>query len=214
MSDNYGIVELIEQNAELKERWESLSESSRQTFIDVDNKVIVPNMLSDLMFKGIFDPRYNSEWISGFVSAILDRKIRIIRSLDKEGFRKSEKSKGVILDLLVEMEDKSLANVEVQRKGADMPPTRSVIYSAEMLLNQYAVIEGQKKKEVDYLSVNRVYSIIIMEDSPSGFHEFDSYIHHFSQKSDTGLDLELLQYYDYVCLDVFKESQSGGCQVQ
>ncbi len=30
---------------------------------------------------------------------------------------------------------------------------------------------------------------------------------HFEQKSDTGLDLEFIQYYDYICLDVFRENK-------
>ena len=33
------------------------------------------------------------------------------------------------------------------------------------------------------------------------------YKHFFQQKSDTGVELELLQYYAYICLDVFKEEK-------
>ena len=39
-----------------------------------------------------------------------------------------------------------------------------------------------------------VYTIILYEKSPKQFHEFPhTYLHYFQQKSDTGLDLELLQ---------------------
>lgn len=46
---------------------------------------------------------------------------------------------------------------------------------------------------------------IILEKSSAVFHESAEYIHHFKQRSDTGLELELVQYYDYVCLDMFKK---------
>lgn len=50
-----------------------------------------------------------------------------------------------------------------------------------------------------------MYTIIILEKSSGPFLKSDSYIHHFKQRSDTGIELEFLQYYDYICLDVFKE---------
>ena len=46
-----------------------------------------------------------------------------------------------------------------------------------------------------------------MEESTDDFREYPEFHHHFEQKSNTGLDLELIQYYDYICLDVFRKNK-------
>ena len=44
------------------------------------------------------------------------------------------------------------------------------------------------------------------EKSPREFKDFpEDYIHRFSQKSDTGVEMELLQEYIYIPLDVFRD---------
>ncbi len=107
--------------------------------------------------------------------------------------------------MLVQFEDGSIANVEIQRMGIAMPSTRAAVYSADIVSRQFATIREQSKGVVDYDSVQPVYTIIIFEKSSGEFLKSDKYIHHFQQRSDTGIELEFLQYYDYVCLDVFKE---------
>ena len=53
--------------------------------------------------------------------------------------------------------------------------------------------------------MKKVYTIVLYEKSPKEFKEYpDDYIHKFSQKSDTGIKLELLQEYVYIPLDVFQ----------
>ena len=202
-----GIEKIVTSDEEVKVYWNRLNDKEKQYFLDVDRGIIVPDMLSDTMFKGIFDPRLGGEWLSKLISAILGFKVKVVRSLDKEGFRHSMNSKGVFLDILVELEDGTYANVEIQRKGIEMPPERSALYSAEILTGQFATYYGQKKSEIDYEDIHRVYSIIIIENSAGPFAESNSYHHHFQQKSDTGLDIELLQYYDYICLDKFRQSK-------
>ena len=46
----------------------------------------------------------------------------------------------------------------------------------------------------------------MVENSSSEFHKIpDQYIHRSSQKFDTGLELNLLQEYIFIALDIFKE---------
>jgi hypothetical protein len=49
--------------------------------------------------------------------------------------------------------------------------------------------------------------IVLFEHSPSEFKEFPKkYIHKFTEKSDTGLKLDLLQKYIFVPLDIFRKN--------
>ncbi|MCH5265527.1 MAG: PD-(D/E)XK nuclease family transposase [Lachnospiraceae bacterium] len=198
-----GLIEKIEQDADMRQLWNQLGEKRRQELREIDTGKRVPNFLSDTMFKGIFNPDINAERLSRFISSILGKKIKVIHSLDKEGMRHSQYSKGIVLDILAEFENGAIGNVEIQRQGIAFPPKRAAVYSANMLTRQYTSGETSKKSEVDYNTVQPVYTIIIMEQSPAEFRKSGAYIHHFRQRSDTGLELELLQYYDYICLDNF-----------
>jgi alkyl hydroperoxide reductase subunit AhpC len=47
---------------------------------------------------------------------------------------------------------------------------------------------------------------VFFEKSTSEFKEFpEDYVHHFEQRSNTGLDIDLLQKYIFIPLDVFRE---------
>ena len=203
-----GILKQIESDHELNEAWEKLSPESQEYFQRVDEGELVPNLLSDSIFKTIFDPEVSPERISRLVSSILGRDVSVVRSMDKEGIYLSSQSKGVILDLVVEFSDGSVADVEIQREGARIPSQRSAAYSANLLTRQFSVERGESKADLVYTKLRPVYTIIIMEDSPEPFTLSSECVHHFCQKSDTGVEngtkLEFLQYYDYVCLDVFR----------
>ena len=54
--------------------------------------------------------------------------------------------------------------------------------------------------------MKNVYTIVLYENSPKAFHEFpQEYLHYFEQKSDTGLELNLIQKYLFVPLDIFRK---------
>ena len=54
-------------------------------------------------------------------------------------------------------------------------------------------------------SIKKVYTIVLFEKSNSVFKSFskDIYIHRFQQQSDSGIELNLLQEYTFICLDIF-----------
>jgi hypothetical protein len=113
------------------------------------------------------------------------------------------------MDILVELEDKSLANVEVQKIGYHFPGQRSACYSADLLLRQYKRVREEKEdqnRKFSYRDIKTVYTIVFFEKSTSEFKEFpEDYVHHFEQQSNTGLDIDLLQKYIFIPLDVFRE---------
>lgn len=201
------LSERLKEDQELSYLWERLSSNAQQELSEIYAGIRVPNFLSDTMFKIIFDPDEHGERLSQFISAILGKKVRVLHSLKNEGHPHSIYSKGIILDLIVQFEDRSIGNVEIQRYGFEFPSRRAACYSADLVTRQYAVEKGENKTGVDYDRVQPVYTIILFEKSPEPFSISDQYHHHFEQTSDTGVQLELLQYYDYVCLDKFRKKK-------
>ena len=104
-----------------------------------------------------------------------------------------------------EEQQNSLANVEVQKIGYSFSGQRSACYSSDLLLRQYKRVKGEKKKVFSYKDIKSVYTIVFFETSIKEFHEYpQNYIHKFKQQSDTGLELELLQKYVFIPLDIFR----------
>lgn len=199
------VLQMVNEDPQLLEAWNSLSESTREMFRQIDAGKRVPCMLEDTMFKGIFDPSWNRDWLSRLISAILGQSVVVIEQLGPEGVHLSRESKSVYFDILVKLENGCLAIVEVQRKGILMPPQRAAIYSAQAVVRQFATGRDEAKGSVNYIDVRPVHTIILLENSPKAFLKYTDFHHYFHQMSDTGLDLELLQYYHYICLDVFRE---------
>ena len=198
---------LLDTDPEVKAAFDKLSKQGQEEMLAISDERRVPNLLSDTIFKTIFDPDVKDSLLSDFISCILGRKVKVLHSLKNEGLRHSSYSKGIVLDIVVQFEDGSIANVEIQRSGIKLSPKRAACYSADLVTRQYAITQGQAKSEIDYDIIQPVYTIIIFEKSPRAFKETKKYKHFFQQKSDTGVELELLQYYAYICLDVFKEEK-------
>lgn len=58
-----------------------------------------------------------------------------------------------------------------------------------------------------YGSIKGVYTIVLFEKSPVQFHKYpDVYTHYFCQKSNTGLEMNLLQNYVLIPLDIFSQT--------
>lgn len=72
------------------------------------------------------------------------------------------------------------------------------------------------QKKFSYKNIQRTYTIIFFERSTKEFHQFQTeYLHYITQKSDTGLELNLLQEYYFVPLDVFRKNiQNKGIQTK
>ena len=139
---------------------------------------------------------------------LLGQEVRILYVLPNDSTRIADENTLLITDIVVELEDSTLANLEVQKIGYLFTGQRSACYSSDMLLRQYKRVRSQKKKKFSYKDIKSVYTIILYEKSPKQFHEFPhTYLHYFQQESDTGLDLELLQKYLFIPLDIFRKIQ-------
>ncbi|WP_346705854.1 PD-(D/E)XK nuclease family transposase, partial [Merdimonas faecis] len=178
----------------------------QEEFLDfcTGNKGI--KILYDAFFKEILNPESAPERLEEFLSLILEQKVKILKVLPNDTVRIADESSLVIMDIVIEMEDHSIANVEVQKIGYLFAGQRSACYSADLLLRQYKRVKGEKGKTFSYRDIKKVYTIVLYEKSPREFKDFpEDYIHRFSQKSDTGVEMELLQEYVYIPLDVFRD---------
>ena len=125
-----------------------------------------------------------------------------------DSMRIADETSLLITDIVVELEDGSIANVEMQKIGYLFPGQRCACYSADLLLRQYKRVRGEKKKKFSYRDIKNVYTVVLFEKSPKEFHKYpEKYCHFFEQMSDTGLKLELLQNYVLIPLDIFVKYQ-------
>ena len=66
------------------------------------------------------------------------------------------------------------------------------------------------KETFSYREISNVYTIVLFEKSTPEFHVFpDQYIHKFRQRSDTGLQIDLLQEFVFVALDIYREKHQN-----
>ena len=151
------------------------------------------------------NPENTPERLNELLSLLLGQSVTIKRVLPGDSTRLADEQSLLIMDILVELADTSLANVEVQKIGYRFPGQRSACYSSDLLLRQYKRVKGEKKKAFSYKDIKSVYTIVFFETSIKEFHEYpQNYIHKFKQQSDTGLELELLQKYVFIPLDIFR----------
>ena len=114
----------------------------------------------------------------------------------------------MIMDIVVQLKGGSIANLEIQKIGYKFPGERSACYSADLLLRQYKRVRSKRKKKFVYKDIKEVYTIVLFEQSTWAFHQFPyTYLHYFEQKSNTGIEINLLQKYLFVPLDIFREIQ-------
>ena len=180
----------------------------QEYFIDCCTGVRGMKLLYDGFFKEIMNAEYTPERLDEFLSLLLQKKVRVHTVLPNDSTRIADESSLLITDLVVELDDGSLANVEIQKIGYNFPGQRSACYSADMLLRQYKRIRSLKKKKFNYRDIKDVYIIVLFEQRTSEFHRFpNNYLHYFCQRSDTGLELDLLQKFLFVTLDIFRKNQ-------
>lgn len=201
------LLHLIEADEKKRVVYNNWNEEQQKEFLDMCCGVRGVRILYDSFFKEIMNPEYAPERLNEFLSLLLGRKVRIRSVLPNDSTRITDESSLLITDIVVELEDGSLANVEVQKIGYLFPGGRSACYSADLLLRQYRRIRSEKKKKFSYKDIKCVYTIVLFEHSPQEFQAYSQeYRHFFEQKSDTGLNLELLQKYIFVPLDIFRKN--------
>ena len=201
------ILNELRDNDELWSQFESWEEENQEEYLDICTGVKGVKVLYDTFFKAVMNPDTRPERLNDFLSTIFGRTVKILKVLPNESARIAAESSLLVMDIVVQFEDGSIANVEVQKIGYLFPGERSACYSADMLLRQYKRVRRELGKKFHYRDIKKVYTIVLFEKSNSVFKSFskDIYIHQFQQQSDSGIELNLLQEYTFICLDIFDD---------
>lgn len=198
------IMDDIQKRADLLNIFNSWTDSQQDEFLNFCTGVKGIKFLYDSFFKEIVNPESAPERLEELLSLILYQSVKIKTVLPNDSTRIADEGSLLILDILVELESGCLANVEVQKIGYKFPGQRCACYSADLLLRQYKRIKSKKKKKFSYKDIQKVYTVILFETSTAEFHRFpNEYLHFMKQQSNTGLQMELLQEYTFIPLDIF-----------
>lgn len=186
-------------------RYSQMDKAWRERFMDFCcGKKTLP-LTYDPFFKRIFHPDVHPERLSRLITSLLGIKVKVKGVLPSEDSMMDGESL-LILDILVELEDGSLSNIEVQKCPYAFPAERMSCYSSDLIMRQYTRVKGEKGRKFTYQDVKKVYTIVLFEKSTEAFHEIrGEYIHYGKTTFNTGLKLELLQEYCLIALDVFHD---------
>lgn len=163
----------------------------------------------DPFFKKLFSVDIHSERLSDFISSVLGEKVTVKCMLPNENRIVNEASL-LIMDMLVELEDGSLVNVEIQKIPYTFTGQRITCYLADTMTRQYAKVKSEKGNYFTYKDLNKVITIVIYENSPlicKSKNLKGEYLHKGRMKFDTGLDMEMYQECYIIALDEFKKSE-------
>ena len=208
----------IRSDPALNARFEYFSEEARKEFLDMCTGEKGVKILYDSFFRTVMDPELYPERLQAMLSCILGMQIASFHVLDSSSFALGDIKSLVIMDIVVELTDGSIINLEVQKIGYDFPGERAACYASDLTLRQYARAKRAASEKAannpahrfSYHSIHPVYTIVLIEKSFGPFSRFPhQYIHRFSQKSDTGLSMELLHNYIFIPLDIFKKTHQN-----
>lgn len=200
------ILDQIYASPEAQLRFEQLTAPEREALIDfcMGNRSL--KITYDPFFRNIMHPVKHPDRLNKFLSQVLQQKVTVKGILPREGVRLSNESSLMIMDLLVELEDGSLINVEMQKVGYAFPIERTFCYGADLLVRQYDRIHALLGENFTYKNMRPVYIIVLMETSPAVFKNYaETYIHRSTFRLDSGLTIDNLMNFIYIPLDIFLE---------
>ena len=195
----------VEANPTLRNTYRHLTSPFRERFLDFLRGARTLPLTYDPFFKAIFDPTLHPERLSGLISSLLGIPVKVKEIIPVED-RMLDGESLLIMDVLVELEDGSLTNVEIQKIPYAFPAERMACYSSDLVMRQYARTKSLRGEKFSYQDMRKVYTIVIFEKSPKSFAKIpDCYIHRGRIVFDSGLEMDFLQEYCLVALDVFRK---------
>ena len=203
------VIKEIESNLEAKHYFDKLPEAIKGEFIAfcMGNRGL--KITYDPFFKFIFNPTIHPERLSEFLSLVFEEEVEVVEAIPNESPRISDAGTLLITDIVVRLRDGSYANVEIQKVGYLFPGQRCACYSSDLLQRQIIRAKNIAKKEhrkFSFGDLKKVYTIVLIEESPSMYWQHpNEFIHRGKQTFDTGLEMDLLQEFIIIPLDVFRK---------
>lgn len=190
------VLDQIYTKEKLANTFQQWAEDQQKEFLDFCTGVRGIKLMYDSFFKEIMNPETTPERINEFLSLLLNQKVSVLRVLPNDSTRIADETTLLIMDIVIMLEDGSIANLEVQKIGYSFPGERCACYSSDLLLRQYKRVRSEKKKKFTYKDIKKVYTIVLFDSSPEEFHKYpNDFLHYFHQQSNTGLEMNLLQEY-------------------
>ncbi len=164
-------------------------------------------VLYDAVFKKLMNPDTHPERLEDCISCLLKQRVTIQTVLPMEDILMDGAST-MVMDILVRLDDGALVLVEIQKIPYYFPAERASCYSADLLLRQYSRVKKEKGKAFSYKDLRKVYTVVFYEQSIDEFKAYgEIFTHHARMVCDSGLELNFLQEFYLVALDVFKKSE-------
>lgn len=206
-SDRGTVIRDLTSNPILRADYNRLTDDLRNRLLDFMCGTKTLPLTYDPFFKKIFNPEIHPDRLESFIGSVIGRKVKIKGVLSQEESILQGTSL-LIMDIVVELEDGSIADVEIQKISYLFPGQRMSCYSADLLLRQYARVKGRKGAGFTYSDLKKVYTIILFENSPAELKNDmnGSYLHFGSTHFDSGIELDMLQNYYLIALDVFQKN--------
>ena len=202
------VLKEIERDEMSSRFFKGLTESLREELISFCMGSQGLKITYDPFFKFIFNPSLHPERLSEFLSLILGEEVEVVDVIPNESDRVTEEGSLLITDILVRLKDGSYANVEIQKIGYAFPGQRSACYSADLLIRQFArarVKAKEEERKFSYGELKKVYTVVLIEESTAIYRKHpNEYIHRGKQTFNTGLELDLLQEFILIPLDIFR----------
>ena len=199
----------IRKSPKLSLTFDSWVSEHQDLFLDICTGSKGVKMLYDSYFKEILNPETKPERLSWLLSVIMGQKVTVKHQLANDNNRLGDEASLVITDIVVELEDGTIANIEVQKIGYRFAGERASCYMADLLMRQYKRIKTKCKeynKKFNYKDVPPVYTIVFMESSPLEFKKYPNILMHtFKHKSDSGLTLNMLENCIFIPIDIFMD---------
>ncbi len=203
------VMDIIMGDPEMKEQYERLKPEMKEQvvgFLEGSRSLCI---LYDNFFRKIFDPYIHKERVERLLSALLGQKVKIKDVLPRDGFEIVDEGSFVIMDILVELESGSIANVEMQKVGYLFPSQRSSCYAADIIMRQYNRKKNELGEKFMYKDISPVYLFVIMERSPESFKNATSCITRREVSYSSGISLPEIANITYIALDKFNEKNDN-----
>ena len=101
--------------------FQSWTPKAREEFLDFCTGVKGVKILYDGIFKELMNPETVPEYLNELLSLLLGKKVEIIEVLPNDNSRIGDESALLIMDIVVRLEDGSIADIEIQRLGYAFP---------------------------------------------------------------------------------------------
>ena len=188
------------------EKFLAFPDGFREEVLDFYEGTRGASLLYDNFFRRIFDPEIHPDRIERLISALMGQKVKVRTVLSREGSQLSDRGSLVIMDIIVELEDGSFVDVEMQKNGYQFPAQRSSCYAADMIMRQYNRKKAEKGKNFSYKDISTVYLFVLIEKPPKVFRGSGKYIHKRQVSYSSEIELPEITHITYITLDTFEKT--------